>query len=222
MFALTLILFVIFSCLLMYFINKFSINYNRVKAEQRFCSDDSFLRLKKILEELEQIDKEFRMGFISITNKGLVGVTYYVLEAPIYDLDSIILGGEAGLKDFLRNSTSDKLLESKLREKAQKDADEAFYRTIFGDDFYLERNKYKFAIYSPFESFASSGGNIIVDKDYWKVCPGKAVYTCSIFGSSNARENFLAPYAIESVAKEVFSYANIKRDPKGYNVIINW
>lgn len=104
----------------------------------------------------------------------------------------------------------------RMRSGIQCDADNDFFGQLFDGRWFESRD---FAITSPFEYYASSGGSCIVDTDYWQVKGDNAVYTELL--SFESHQSQMVPHAIENAARELFPDAKISRYDDGCYINIS-
>lgn len=102
-----------------------------------------------------------------------------------------------------------------MRSKIQRNVEDNFFNQLFDGRWFESRD---FAMVSPFEYYASSGGSYIVNTDAWKVKGDNATYTGLLCFESYQSE--IVPYAIENATRELFPNARISRYKDGCYISI--
>lgn len=128
---------------------------------------------------------------------------------------------ESDIAIFKRNMNANTAVQRavdkafRLRSGIQSNTDNDFFGQLFDGRWFESRD---FAITSPFEYYASSGGSCIVDTDYWQVKGDNAVYT-GLF-CFDSRQSQMVPYALENAVRELIPDAKISRYNDGCYICI--
>lgn len=191
-------------------------NVQRDNKIEAFCSDQNpeYVRLKNLLEDCTLVNKDFRVqiafeltvggavrytiNFLDIKNTLLIfQYTLKEIEQRISsDYNAEVYGqkGSADMRTVIRNA-SDTAFHARLLHQKQQDAN--FFQNLFVS---RPPESREYIIRSPFESYASSGGEYILDTDLWKREEDITVYTDHLRFDTVPKE--LVPFIIEKAAKE--------------------
>ena len=203
---------------------------SRNKKLEELYDTQGYVRLWNLLEDCTLINRNYPIMGIQIDQKDC-SKSFFRYSIQFRDLELLVISSgkyslelmEQQIKSDYQsavNKCKDEDLrtvvqresdrEYRRRTEFQEDMDSYFFNTLFdGHSFELR----DFAITSPFESYASSGGSYIVDTDYWKPKGDDVIYTGLLEFKSSHSE--VVPYAIEKVAKELFPNVNVSRFSDG-------
>lgn len=177
----------------------------RQDETEQFCSSQDCVKLQKLFENCNYVNKDFRILQIHFCSGDVKGFINYSIR--FQDLGKrVIIPWRDSLEWVDKKAGMDYQSSYNTRLGIQKGADTEFYKKLFQENSLMPEN---LVIRSPFEFYASSGGKCVVDADRWKVDEDDAIYMDILEFRSDKNDAILC--AIENTARKMLSGVRISR-----------
>lgn len=187
-------------------------NWGSSNEINELCQTHIIKEWKKLFREIKAIQPPIEIEYISI-NSEQIGKCKKV-ELYIHFNEYILPYINGGLS-YIEMINNTRLIGKSfeecrtIRHETQKEIDETFFEGLFG------KKEYKHYLISPFSCYSSSGGQILIDDDYWKIEDDDISFRRVSVFENNIK---YVSRALIKTAKEIFP--NSKINGKGDSIFI--
>lgn len=179
------------------------------------CQTHIIKSWKKLFKEIKVIQPPIEIDYISIKGKQIGNCKDFRLFIHFNERIIPYINGGLNYIEMINNIklTGKSFEECRIiRKQTQKEIEKTFFDGIFGENKYVID---KLCLISPFSCYASSGGEIQIDDDYWKISDEDISFRRIGLFESNIK---YVSQALVKTAKEIFPNSIIRRDGDNINI----